>query len=233
MVPKVSILIPLYREKNIAAQLVANLEKLNYPRSHLEVILVLESHDTQTRACLEAIELPKWMRVIHAAPGTIKTKPRALNYALPFCSGEIIGVLDAEDAPEPDQLRAVVTRFSSVSAKTVCLQGRLDYYNPQSNWLARCFTMEYASWFRIMLQALAQIGFAIPLGGTTLYFRRSALVELAGWDAHNVTEDADLGICLARAGYRCAMLKTTTFEEANNTPCRGCSNDRAGSKVIS
>ena len=218
VVPKVSILIPLYREKNIAAQLVANLEKLNYPRSHLEVILVLESHDTQTRACLEAIELPKWMRVIHAAPGTIKTKPRALNYALPFCSGEIIGVLDAEDAPEPDQLRAVVTRFSSVSAKTVCLQGRLDYYNPQSNWLARCFTMEYASWFRIMLQALAQIGFAIPLGGTTLYFRRSALVELGGWDAHNVTEDADLGIRLARAGYRCAMLKTTTFEEANNMP---------------
>ena len=218
VLPKVSILIPLYREKNIAAQLITNLEKLNYPRSHLEVILVLERHDTQTKACLAAIELPKWIRVIDAAPGTIKTKPRALNYALPFCSGEIIGVLDAEDAPEPDQLRSVVTKFSSVSAKTVCLQGRLDHYNPQSNWLARCFTMEYASWFRVMLPALAQIGFAIPLGGTTLYFRRSALVELGGWDAHNVTEDADLGIRLARAGYRCAMLDTTTFEEANNTP---------------
>ena len=162
--------------------------------------------------------MPKWIRVIQAAPGTIKTKPRALNYALPFCSGEIIGVLDAEDAPEPDQLRSVVTKFSSVSTKTVGLQSRLDYYNPQSNWLARCFTMEYASWFRVMLPALAQIGFAIPLGGTTLYFRRSALVELGGWDAHNVTEDADLGIRLARAGYRCAMLDTTTFEEANNTP---------------
>jgi cellulose synthase/poly-beta-1,6-N-acetylglucosamine synthase-like glycosyltransferase len=218
VLPKVSILIPLYREKNIAAQLINNLEKLNYPRSHLEIILVLERHDTQTKACLAAIELPKWIRVIQAAPGTIKTKPRALNYALPFCSGEIIGVLDAEDAPEPDQLRSVVTKFSSVSAKTVCLQGRLDYYNPQSNWLARCFTMEYASWFRIMLPALAQIGFAIPLGGTTLYFRRSALVELGGWDAHNVTEDADLGIRLARAGYRCAMIETTTFEEANNKP---------------
>ncbi len=218
VLPKVSILIPLYREKNIAAQLINNLEKLNYPRSHLEIILVLERHDTQTKACLAAIELPKWIRVIQAAPGTIKTKPRALNYALPFCSGEIIGVLDAEDAPEPDQLRSVVTKFSSVSAKTVCLQGRLDYYNPQSNWLARCFTMEYASWFRVMLPALAQIGFAIPLGGTTLYFRRSALVELGGWDAHNVTEDADLGIRLARAGYRCAMIETTTFEEANNTP---------------
>lgn len=180
--------------------------------------MVLERHDTQTKACLAAIELPKWIRIIDAAPGTIKTKPRALNYGLPFCSGEIIGVLYAEDAPEPDQLRSVVTKFSSVSAKTVCLQGRLDHYNLQSNWLARFFTMEYASWFRVMLPALAQIGFAIPLGGTTLYFRRSALVELGGWDAHNVTEDADLGIRLARAGYRCAMLDTTTFEEANNTP---------------
>ena len=218
VLPKVSILIPLYREKNIAAQLIANLEKLNYPRSHLEILLILERHDTQTQSCLEALKLPKWIHVINAARGTIKTKPRALNYALPFCSGEIIGVLDAEDAPDPDQLHAAVTRFSSVDAKTVCLQGRLDYYNPRSNWLARCFTMEYASWFRIMLPALAQFGFAIPLGGTTVYFRRSALVELGGWDAHNVTEDADLGIRLARAGYRCAMLDTTTFEEANNTP---------------
>jgi len=218
VLPKVSILIPLYRENNIAAQLIANLEKLNYPRSHLEILLILERHDIQTQTCLEALELPKWICVIHAAPGTIKTKPRALNYALPFCSGEIIGVLDAEDAPDPDQLHAAVTKFSSVDAKTVCLQGRLDYYNPRSNWLARCFTMEYASWFRVMLPGLAQIGFAIPLGGTTVYFRRSALVELGGWDAHNVTEDADLGIRLARAGYRCAMLNTTTFEEANNTP---------------
>lgn len=133
VLPKVSILIPLYQEKNIAAQLRNNLEKLNYPRSHLEIILVLDRHDTQTKACLAAIELPKWIRVIQAAPGTIKTKPRALNYALPFCSGEIIGVRDAEDAPEPDQLRSVVTKFSSVSAKAVWLQGRLDYYNPQSN----------------------------------------------------------------------------------------------------
>ena len=218
VLPKVSILIPLYKEKDIASQLIVRLERLDYPRSHLEILLVLESHDCQTKACLAALKLPSWIRVIEAAPGQIKTKPRALNYALPFCMGDIIGVLDAEDAPEPSQLRSVVTKFSKVDAKTVCLQGRLDYYNPRSNWLARCFTMEYASWFRVLLPALAQLGFAIPLGGTTLYFRRSALVELGGWDAHNVTEDADLGIRLARTGYCCAMLDTTTFEEANNKP---------------
>ncbi len=47
------------------------------------------------------------------------------------------------------------------------------------------------------------------------FFRRDALEELGGWDAHNVTEDADLGFRLARHGYRTEMLVTTTHEEAN------------------
>ena len=97
----------------------------------------------------------------------------------------------------------------------VCLQGFLDYYNPRQNWLARCFTMEYATWFRVMMPGLARLGFAIPLGGTTLFFRRTALEQLGGWDAHNVTEDADLGFRLARHGYRTEMIGTTTGEEAN------------------
>jgi cellulose synthase/poly-beta-1,6-N-acetylglucosamine synthase-like glycosyltransferase len=91
----------------------------------------------------------------------------------------------------------------------------LDFYNPQTNWLARCFTMEYAAWFRVVLPGLARLGLPVPLGGTTLFFRRAALEAVGGWDAHNVTEDADLGMRLYRRGYRTEVIRTVTREEAN------------------
>ena len=147
--------------------------------------------------------------------GPLQTKPRALNYALDFCRGDIIGVWDAEDAPAPDQLHRVVQRFQESGPDLACLLGQLDFYNPRVNWLARCFTIEYASWFRVLLPGMEHFGFAILLVCTTLFFRCDSLEGLGAWDAHNVTEDADLGIRLARQGYRTEMIETTTQEEAN------------------
>jgi len=139
-----------------------------------------------------------------------------MNYALDFCEGDIIGIFDAEDAPDPDQITVVARHFQSAAPDVACLQGVLDYYNPRQNWLARCFTIEYATWFRIVLAGAARLGLPIPLGGTTVYLKRSALKQVGGWDAHNVTEDADLGIRLSRHGYRTILIPTVTREEANN-----------------
>ena len=213
--PVVSVMVALYKESDIAARLVRRLGRLDYPRELLDIVLVVEEEDRMTRAALLAADLPPWMRIVVAPEGTVKTKPRALNYALDHCRGTIIGVYDAEDAPEPDQLRLVVDRFFRRGPEVACLQGVLDFYNPRSNWLARCFTVEYASWFRVILPGLQHLGFPIPLGGTTLFFRRAALESLGGWDAHNVTEDADLGMRLARRGMRTELIATTTMEEAN------------------
>ncbi len=214
--PKVSILVPLYRETEIAGALIHRLRKLSYPKALLDVVLVLEEHDTLTQRTLQTTDLPSWMRMI-AVPSYsgLTTKPRAMNYALDFCKGEIIGVWDAEDAPVPDQIEQVVARFDAAPDDVVCLQGILDYYNPRTNWRARCFTIEYSSWFRIVLPGIARMGLVVPLGGTTLFFRRDALEALGGWDAHNVTEDADLGVRLCRAGWRTELIDTVTFEEAN------------------
>lgn len=213
--PKVSVLVPLFRETEIAHALVTRLSRLTYPKSLLEVILILEEEDDTTRKTLAEIDLPPWMRAVIAPDGQPRTKPRAMNYALDFCHGDIIGIFDAEDAPDPDQITMVARRFQTAPPEVACLQGILDYYNPKQNWLSRCFTIEYATWFRVMLPGLTRLGLAIPLGGTTLYFRRDALEELGGWDAHNVTEDADLGFRLARHGYRTEMISTVTGEEAN------------------
>ncbi|GHC66660.1 glycosyltransferase [Neogemmobacter tilapiae] len=213
--PVVSVMVPLYREESIAARLVSRLERLDYPRDLLDILLVVEEDDQITRRALKAAALPRWMRVVVVPQGGLKTKPRALNHALDRCRGSIVGIYDAEDAPDPDQIRKVVARFHARGAEVACLQGILDFYNPTTNWLSRCFTVEYAAWFRLMLPGLARLGLAVPLGGTTLFFRRAALEKLGGWDAHNVTEDADLGMRLARHGYRTELIGTVTGEEAN------------------
>ena len=213
--PKVSILVPLFDETEIAQRLVTRLSRITYPKVLLDVMLVLEARDHRTRDALAKLELPPWMRVIEVpCHDKLTTKPRAMNYALDFCNGDIVGIWDAEDAPEPNQLDHVVARFSEVPDDVVCLQGVLDFYNTRMNWITRCFTIEYATWWRLIQPGLERMGMVLPLGGTTLFFRRDKLIELGGWDAHNVTEDADLGLRLARMGYRTELVRTVTYEEA-------------------
>ncbi|SFQ41825.1 Glycosyltransferase, catalytic subunit of cellulose synthase and poly-beta-1,6-N-acetylglucosamine synthase [Roseivivax halotolerans] len=214
--PPVTIMVPLFREAEIATALTERIGRLDYPRALLQVLLVLEDCDEETEQVLARTRLPGWCQTVVVPEGTLRTKPRALNYAMRFARGEIIGVLDAEDAPAPDQIRRIVARFRNRGRDVACLQGILDFYNPKANWLSRCFAIEYASWFRLQLPGIARLGLPVPLGGTTVYFRRDVLDEVGGWDAHNVTEDADLGIRLARRGYRTELVPTVTREEANN-----------------
>jgi glycosyltransferase involved in cell wall biosynthesis len=216
--PTISVIVALYREASIAPRLVRRLGRLDYPRALLDVILAVEDDDAETRTALAAAALPPWLRVVVVPPGGVRTKPRALNYALDFARGSIVGIWDAEDAPAPDQLRVVAARFAARPPDVACLQGILDYYNPRTNWFARCFTVEYAAWFRVVLPGLQRLRAPLPLGGTTLFLRRAALERVGAWDAHNVTEDADLGIRLYRRGYRTEMIPTVTEEEANCRP---------------
>lgn len=213
--PVVSILVPLLREPDIAPRLVRRLGALDWPRDRLDVLLVVEADDSLTLEALARCRLPGWMRVVAVPEAPLRTKPRALNYALNFARGEIVGVYDAEDAPARGQLRAVAAAFAAGGPRLACVQGVLDYYNPDTNWMARCFTIEYAAWFRLVLPGFARLGLVVPLGGTTLFLRRDALEALGGWDAHNVTEDADLGVRLARHGWRTELIASATLEEAN------------------
>lgn len=214
--PRISILVPLLRENDITPDLTQRLGALDYPRDRLDILFVLERADGGTHTALSARTLGPGMRIVTVPSGTIRTKPRALNYALDFAQGDIIGIYDAEDAPDPNQLRIVAAAFDRAPAKVACLQGKLDFYNARQTWLTRCFTIDYAAWFRVILPGLARLGFAIPLGGTTLFLQRDALEQIGRWDAHNVTEDADLGIRLARHGYETRIIDTTTAEEATS-----------------
>ncbi len=216
--PIVTLLVPLFKEDKILPRLINNLKALDYPPDLLEIILLLEESDPTTAEALSHLDLPSYIVPLIIPKDTLQTKPKAMNFALPFCRGEIIGVYDAEDRPAPDQIRKVICHFLAAPANVACVQGQLDFYNSRSNWIARCFTIEYAMWFRVVMKGVQNLGLPIPLGGTTLFFRHDILKEIGGWDAYNVTEDADLGMRLARFGYRCEIVETTTMEEANNRP---------------
>ncbi len=213
--PRVSLLVPLLREEKVAQKLLDALAAMDYPAPLLDIKLVLEEDDLITRAAIAARELPPTIEVLVVPADGLKTKPRAMNYALPFCQGDIVGIYDAEDRPDPSQIRIVVEHLRQAPPEVACVQGFLDFYNTRSNWLSRCFTLEYAIWFRVILLGVQRLGIPIPLGGTTVFFRRGLLEQIGAWDAHNVTEDADLGMRLARFGLRCEMVRSTTLEEAN------------------
>ena len=178
----ISLLVPLWREEKVAAQLIDALAAMEYPASLLDIKLVLEECDETTRAAIARATLPPTIEIINvpADRDGLRTKPRAMNYALPFCKGEIVGVYDAEDRPHPGQIRAVVQHLEDADDKVACVQGYLDFYNTSENWLSRCFTIEYAIWFRVILHGVQKLGIPIPLGGTTVFFRRRELEEALG-----------------------------------------------------
>ena len=215
--PSYSVLIPLYDEAAVAPALVAALRALDYPPDRLQILFVTEASDAKTRTALHCGQLMPNMAVLTVPEGLPKTKPRALNYALQFAAGDIVAIFDAEDIPEPDQLRRAAAAFAAGGSDLACVQARLNIYNPGASALTRQFTLEYAALFDAMLPVLDRLGFALPLGGTSNHFRRSILVEAGAWDPYNVTEDADLGFRLARLGKRVAMLSSTTWEEAPAT----------------
>lgn len=212
--PVYSIIVPLFREAEVVPGLVDSLCRLDYPPARLDVLLVTESIDSETQAALRALALPPHMRVLVVPDVAPRTKPKALNYALSLSRGEYVVVYDAEDDPEPDQLRRAQTAFREGSADLMCVQARLALYNHRPGWIARQFMLEYATLFDALLPALVRLGIPVPLGGTSNHFPRSVLEQLGGWDAHNVTEDADLGMRIARAGGRVLVLDSTTWEEA-------------------
>jgi len=214
--PIYTILIPLYQEAEVLPALVKAIDQLDYPKGKMEVKLLLEEDDKETIATAKELGLPPFYNLViipHAPP---KTKPKACNYGLIQARGEYTVIYDAEDLPEPDQLKKAIVAFQKVGSEVACVQAKLSYYNWDQNLLTRWFTSEYAMWFDLFLPGLHAADCPIPLGGTSNHFLTERLKEIAAWDPYNVTEDADLGVRLHRRGYRTAIMDSTTYEEANS-----------------
>ena len=216
--PTYTVLCPLYKEAQVLPHFLDAIEKLDWPKNKLDVILLLEEDDHQTQEAVQKLSLPSCVRanvVPHSVP---KTKPKACNYGLSLAKGQYLVIYDAEDVPEADQLKKAHLAFQKTNPNVICLQAKLNYYNPHQNLITRLFTAEYSLWFDVVLTGLQSIKTTIPLGGTSNHFKTENLRRLQGWDPFNVTEDADLGVRLFKHGYQTAIFNSTTYEEANSQP---------------
>ncbi|MBJ7449633.1 MAG: glycosyltransferase [Parachlamydiales bacterium] len=214
--PIYSVLVPVYKEPEIIAQLTKNLAALDYPAHKLDIIILLEEDDPSTLDALKKSNPPAHFRLLiipHCLP---KTKPKACNFGLFFAKGKYLTIYDAEDRPDPDQLKKSFIAFREGKGQFLCFQAALNYYNRNTNFLTRMFTLEYSYWFDYMLPGLDSLNLPIPLGGTSNHFETEKLKNIGGWDPFNTTEDADLGIRGNVKGYRIGIINSTTFEEANS-----------------
>lgn len=213
--PIYTILVPAYREERVIGKLLGALRSLDYPADKLDIVLLFEEDDPATLAAAKAAAPSANVRFMIVPAGEPQTKPKACNVGLLFAQGEFLVIYDAEDQPEPDQLKKALLAFRRGPPELACVQAALNYYNWNENFLTRMFTLEYSFWFDYLLPGLDKLRLPIPLGGTSNHFRTEALRTLGGWDPFNVTEDADLGIRAAMHGYRVGIINSTTYEEAN------------------
>ena len=217
-VPIYTILLPVYKEDKLIRKLIWNLQSLDYPREKLDIKLLIEEDDDKTLNAVKDLNFPAIFDVVVVPFHMPKTKPKACNYGLHFSRGKYLTIYDAEDIPDTDQLKKVITLFDKLPEKYICIQCALNYFNRNENFLTRMFTLEYSYWFDYMLPGLDTLDIPIPLGGTSNHFKLDKLIELGGWDPFNVTEDADLGVRAYAKGYKVSIVNSTTYEEANNEP---------------
>ncbi|HEX5594513.1 MAG TPA: glycosyltransferase [Micromonosporaceae bacterium] len=214
--PVYTVLVPAYREPEVIGLLMKHLDSLEYPTQKLDVKLLLEADDQETIQAARAMSPGPHVEIIVVPAASPQTKPKACNYGLQFARGELVTIYDAEDRPDPLQLRRAVVALRRLGPSFVCLQAELAYFNTNQNRITRWFTIDYATWFRSLLPGLVALDMPLPLGGTSNHFRAEVLRGIGAWDAFNVTEDADLGLRLARLGHRVGVLDSVTLEEANS-----------------
>lgn len=214
--PVYTILCPLYKEAHVAPQFLEAISKMDWPLEKLDVMFLLEENDIETIDAFNKMNLPYYARTVIVPDSQPKTKPKACNYGLTYAKGEYLVIFDAEDIPDPLQLKKAYLGFQKAPANVKCLQAKLSYYNSRYNLLTRFFTAEYALWFDMTLPGLQSLNSALPLGGTSNHFKTETLLELQGWDPFNVTEDADLGVRLFQRGYLTSIINSNTYEEATS-----------------
>ena len=209
-----TILLPLYKEAEIVDKLIQAMIDLVYPKKLLQILILLEADDKETIDAISQKKLPPYFSILIVPDHGPKTKARACNYGLEHATGKYLVIYDAEDIPETDQLLVAVQTFKKHNdPELACLQAKLTFYNHSENLLTKLCTLEYLVHFNFILPGFSENGVPVPLGGTSNHFKLQALRKIHGWDAYNVTEDADITYRLSRKNYKIKMLDSYTSEE--------------------
>lgn len=177
--PSFDIYIPAYREGDVIRTPIESIRSANYPAELVNVYVLTEPRDDDTRSALQALEDEfsfTELVVPEDYPGS-PNKPRALNYAFNVTNNEIIGIIDAEDTIDPDLFQKA--GYAIAIEGSDFAQGIIDLINEDNGWLNILFRAEYSYWYRIMVPAFHFVNYPIPLSGTTCFFSRALLSKIS------------------------------------------------------
>ena len=197
--PKFSIIIPTKNEETVIRRCLDGILNIDYPKDKMQIIVVDGKSDDNTyKICSEFSEkYPENIKII--CEKTAKGKPAALNLALPYINGEIVGTFDADSLPEKDVLSKVASYFND--KKVMALQGRTTSLNEKSNALTRVISMEEKAWFQALMSGREKLQLFVPLTGSCQFVRRNVLEELGGWDENSLTEDVEFALRLVEKNH--------------------------------
>lgn len=192
--PSYSIIVPTKNEESVIRRCLDGIFSIDYPKDKLQVIVVDgNSTDSTYSVCSEFEQkYPDNFKVIFEQ--TTHGKPAALNLALPYLTGDIVAVFDADSLPETNILSKVTSYFNET--KIMAIQGMTTSINERSNVLTRVIAMEEKAWFQMLMSGREKLQLFVPLNGSCQFIRRNVLEELGGWDENSLTEDVELALRL-------------------------------------
>lgn len=208
-----SLIVPARHEDEVLGHTLDSLAALDH--EFVEILCVVGHDDPGTTAVArDAVRRHPGVRVVvdHSWP---KNKPSALNTALPFCTGDVVGIFDAEDEVAPGLLGAIEAAFHHDRADVV--QGGVQLMNIHSSWWSLRNCLEYYFWFRSRLHYHADRDF-IPLGGNTVFVRTELLRAVDGWDPMCLAEDCELGVRLSSLGAWVSVAYEPSLATREETP---------------
>ncbi len=207
--PEVTIHLPLFNEKRVAARLIESCLKIDYPSQKLKVIIIDDSDDGTTDIARSyERKFPHTVRVIHreSRPGY---KAGALQTALDQTTSEFVMIFDADYMPPPDLLRRLVP-YMYAGEDVAFVQTRSTYLNPGQSWITRAVALALDGYGIVDQRARYTANLLAHFSGTGGLFRRSAIQSAGGWTSDTLAEDLDLSIRLQLRGWRYIYLHDLT-----------------------
>src|SRR5215469_7403754 len=212
-----TILLPARHEEDVYQETIQKVYDLNYPKHLIQILTICREDDPGTiaeaRAKIKELRSPNVQLVIFNDKPI--NKPHGLNLGLRVAQGDIVTIFDAEDEPHPDILNIINTTYLNEQVDVV--QSGVQLMNHNTKWFCFLNVLEYFYWFKSSLHFFAKVGMT-PLGGNTVFVRRTLMEQLGGWDETCLTEDADLGIRLCLSKARVRIIYDDEFVTREETP---------------
>ncbi len=211
-----TLLLPAYKEEQVLPQTIASLAKINYPKALTQILVLLRKEDQSTIDIAQdtILKLNQNNIKILVVDDTTQNKPNQLNWGLKVAQGDIITIFDAEDEASPEILNVVNNLFNEKNLDI--LQNSVQLIDYKSKWFSLLNCLEYFFWFKSTLKFFAE-NQVMPLGGNSVFIRRE-LLEKQNWDESCLTEDAELGIRLAKFNPRIYTVNRPDLTTKEETP---------------